>query len=80
MSAHQMGSARMGISPSTSVCDGEGECWQVSGLFVADASAFPTSSGVAAIPSYPPVTSMLSLETDHDYNTTKVDLDYKVDL
>eukprot|EP00884_Botryococcus_braunii_P016652 jgi/Botrbrau1/3670/Bobra.0008s0004.2 len=46
MSAHQMGSARMGSSPSKSVCDGEGECWQTSGLFIADASAFPSPTGI----------------------------------
>lgn len=29
-----------------SVCDSSGECWEVSGLYIADASAFPTASGV----------------------------------
>eukprot|EP00775_Hariotina_reticulata_P007933 gene7933-8129_t len=45
-SAHQMGSCRMGSSPQVSVCDSSGECWEVSGLYIADASAFPTASGV----------------------------------
>ena len=44
-SLHQMGSCRMGRSIADSVADGEGECWEVAGLFVADASAFPTASG-----------------------------------
>ena len=44
-SLHQMGSCRMGRSVTDSVADGEGECWEVSGLYVADASAFPTASG-----------------------------------
>lgn len=29
-----------------SVCDGAGECWEVSSLYIADASTFPTASGV----------------------------------
>ncbi|HEV3258831.1 MAG TPA: GMC family oxidoreductase [Gemmataceae bacterium] len=45
-SAHQMGTCRMGRDPRTAVCDADGEVFGVRGLFVADASAFPASSGV----------------------------------
>jgi glycine/D-amino acid oxidase-like deaminating enzyme len=45
-SAHQMGTCRMGTSRRTAVCDAGGEVFGVRGLFVADASAFPLSSGV----------------------------------
>jgi choline dehydrogenase-like flavoprotein len=45
-SAHQMGTCRMGIDGSTAVCDERGQVFGVSGLYVADASAFPASSGV----------------------------------
>lgn len=45
-SAHQMGTARMGSSARDAVCDAEGEVFGVKNLFVADASAFPASSGV----------------------------------
>jgi choline dehydrogenase-like flavoprotein len=45
-SAHQMGTCRMGNDPRTSVCDERGAVRGVHGLFVADASAFPGSSGV----------------------------------
>ncbi|HYL05931.1 MAG TPA: GMC family oxidoreductase [Thermoanaerobaculia bacterium] len=45
-SAHQMGTCRMGADPRTAVCDAGGEVFGVRGLFVADASAFPASSGV----------------------------------
>ena len=45
-SAHQMGTCRMGSDASTAVCDERGQVFGVSGLYVADASAFPASSGV----------------------------------
>jgi choline dehydrogenase-like flavoprotein len=45
-SAHQMGTCRMGSDPRTSVCDERGAVRGVDGLFVADASVFPASSGV----------------------------------
>jgi choline dehydrogenase-like flavoprotein len=45
-SAHQMGTCAMGTSPQSSVADPEGKVWGVHGLWVCDASAFPTASGV----------------------------------
>jgi len=44
-SAHQMGTCKMGGSPKNSVVDSDGQSWEVKGLFVSDASTFPTSSG-----------------------------------
>ncbi|GMH15900.1 hypothetical protein Nepgr_017741 [Nepenthes gracilis] len=44
--AHQMGSCRMGVNPKTSAVNQVGETWEVEGLFVADASLFPTALGV----------------------------------
>lgn len=44
--AHQMGSCRMGSDPATSVADGRGELHDVEGVWIGDASAFPTASGV----------------------------------
>lgn len=44
-SAHQMGTCRMGIDPSSSVVKPTCETWACSGLYVVDASTFPTSSG-----------------------------------
>jgi choline dehydrogenase-like flavoprotein len=43
---HQMASCRMGASPRISAIDAQNETHEVRGLFVADASAFPTASGV----------------------------------
>ena len=45
-SAHQMGTCRIGTSALQSVADPDGQVWGVPGLFVTDASAFPTASGV----------------------------------
>lgn len=45
-SFHIMGSARMGGSPATSVCDPDAQTWEVRDLCVLDGSAFPTASGV----------------------------------
>jgi long-chain-alcohol oxidase len=46
VSFHQMGSCRMGVDPATSVIGPDHEAHAVKGLFVADASAFPSASGV----------------------------------
>ncbi len=45
-SYHQMASCRMGSSPGTSVVNAENQVWGVRGLYVADASVFPSASGV----------------------------------
>lgn len=45
-SAHQMGSARLGGSARHSVVDPYGAAWETRNLYVADASLFPTASGV----------------------------------
>jgi choline dehydrogenase-like flavoprotein len=45
-SAHQMGTCRLGSSPASSVANPEGQVWGVKGLWIGDASAFPSASGV----------------------------------
>lgn len=44
--AHQCGTLRMSRSPSGGVVKPSGESWEVPGLYVADASVFPSSSAV----------------------------------
>jgi choline dehydrogenase-like flavoprotein len=45
-SAHQMGTNRMATHPSQGVVDPQGAVWGTRGLYVADASVFPSASGV----------------------------------
>ena len=45
-SAHQMGSCRIGRDRGSSVADPDGQLWDTRGVFVTDASAFPSASGV----------------------------------
>ncbi|KMU82047.1 long chain fatty alcohol oxidase [Coccidioides immitis RMSCC 3703] len=45
-SAHQMGTCRMGSSARKSVVDPSGQVWGTDGLYVMDASVFPSASGV----------------------------------
>jgi choline dehydrogenase-like flavoprotein len=44
-SAHQMGTCRMGTQPATSVANPRGEVHGTPGVWIGDASAFPTASG-----------------------------------
>lgn len=41
-SIHEVGGARMGDDPATSVLDPYNQCWDVKGLFVTDGAAFPS--------------------------------------
>lgn len=45
-SAHQMGTCRMSTSEKTGVVNPRGQVWGVEDLYVADASVFPSASGV----------------------------------
>jgi choline dehydrogenase-like flavoprotein len=46
-SAHQMGTCKMSAAPTNGVVDPKGRVWEVDeGLYVADASVFPSASGV----------------------------------
>ena len=44
-SAHQMGTARMGVDPATSVAAPTGQLHDTPGVWIGDTSAFPTSTG-----------------------------------
>ena len=44
--AHPMGTCRMGLDPTKSVIRPNGETHKIKGLFISDASVFPSSLGV----------------------------------
>jgi choline dehydrogenase-like flavoprotein len=46
MSAHQMGTCRIGATPKKGAINVNGKSWEADGLYVADASTFPSASGV----------------------------------
>jgi choline dehydrogenase-like flavoprotein len=46
LTVHAMGTCKMGVDPRSSVVKPNGETWDVPGLYVADASVFPTPIGV----------------------------------
>src|SRR5262249_57635081 len=46
MTVHMMGTARMGADRARHVCDSYGEVYDAEGLWVADASLFPSPIGV----------------------------------
>jgi len=43
---HEMGTARMGSDPATSVVDADCRSWDIRNLWICDGSVFPTSGGV----------------------------------
>jgi hypothetical protein len=46
LSAHQMGSCRLAISPDQGPCNPQGRLWEADNVWVCDGSLLPTASGV----------------------------------
>ena len=65
-SAHQMGTCRMSNSPKTGVVDPHGQVWGTEGLYVSDASVFPSASGVNPMVTNMAISDWISREIAKD--------------
>ena len=68
--AHQMGTCRMSSNPKKGVVNPKGKVWGADGLYVADASVFPSASGVNPMVSNMGIADWISKCVDRDLNNT----------
>ena len=81
-SAHQMGTCRLGSSPSTSAADEDGELWDCDDLYIADASTLPTASGANPMLTTLAVAHMIAnrIALRLQYEDDRIDLADEVDM
>lgn len=65
-SAHQMGTCRMAADEARGVVDEKGRVWGRTGLYVADASVFPSASGVNPMITTMAIADWVSRGVDED--------------
>ncbi|KAH8923692.1 hypothetical protein BT69DRAFT_1218738 [Atractiella rhizophila] len=71
-SAHQMGTCKMGKSRKEGVTDPRGAVWGTQGLYVADTSLFPDSSGVNPMVTCMSVAHFISRFIEEDLRTDQL--------
>lgn len=71
-SAHQMGTCRMASCPKKGVVNPDGQVWGTEGLYVADASVFPSASGVNPMITNMAITDWTSRKLAKAMNRDKV--------
>ncbi|KAK6076619.1 GMC oxidoreductase [Seiridium cupressi] len=69
--AHQMGSCRMSKAAEDGVVDPKGKVWGVEGLYVADASVFPSASGVNPMVTNMAISNLIAKGISSDLDTLK---------
>ena len=69
-SAHQMGSCRMARNSRAGVVDPKGKVWGTEGLYVSDASVFPSASGVNPMVTNMAISDWISRGIAKDLNTS----------
>ena len=67
-SAHQMGSCRMATTSRAGVVDPKGKVWGTEGLYVSDASVFPSASGVNPMVTNMAISDWISMGVAKDLN------------
>lgn len=71
-SAHQMGTCRMSKRANMGVVDMKGKVWDTEGLYVSDASVFPSASGVNPMITNMAISDWISRELSKDLNKEKM--------
>ncbi|KAK1595320.1 GMC oxidoreductase [Colletotrichum navitas] len=65
-SAHQMGTCRMALNEDEGVVGPKGHVWGTEGLFVADASVFPSASGVNPMVTNMAIADWIAMNVDKE--------------
>ncbi|TGJ83176.1 hypothetical protein E0Z10_g5601 [Xylaria hypoxylon] len=68
--AHQMGSCKMSAKPQDGVVDPKGKVWGTQNLHVADASVFPSASGVNPMITIMAIANYISQEVSRDLKSS----------
>lgn len=72
-SAHQMGTCRMSATEEGGVVDPRGKVWGVDGVYVADASVFPSASGVNPMVTVMAIADWIARAVDRDLKGSEVE-------
>ena len=70
--AHQMGSCRMSAKPQDGVVDPKGKVWGAQNLYVADASVFPSASGVNPMITNMAIADYISRGIENELKSTRL--------
>ncbi|KAL9102395.1 MAG: hypothetical protein Q9163_002461 [Psora crenata] len=78
--AHQMGTCRMAAHEKGGVVDPQGKVWGTEGLYVADASVFPSASGVNPMVTNMAISDWISRGIAQDMSTSEGEVEERARL